>query len=151
MASQGESSSAEAKPPDDAWLDDVRRVAAFRAALRRLERRTERAARAVGATPRQYLLLLAVVGGASGPRRMTVNELATDLQLAQSTVTGLIDRAEQAGLVRRVAAAGDARFVHVVATDRGHEVLRSAMRELEVDREQVALAAAELRAQLAAD
>jgi DNA-binding MarR family transcriptional regulator len=131
------------------WFDEVGRVAAFRAALRRFERMTEQAARAVGVTPRQYFLLLAVVG--SGDRDgVAVGDLAEGLQLAQSTTSGLVDRAEAAGLVSRGSAAGDARFVRVSATKAGLEALRQAMSALDAEREAVADAAAELRQHLVA-
>jgi DNA-binding MarR family transcriptional regulator len=135
---------------DDEWLEEVRRVAAFRVALRRFERTTERAARLAGITPRQYLLLLAVVGAPARRAGATVTELAEALQIAQSTVTGLIDRAEAAGLVERTSTEGDARYVHVVATERGVAALRGTMTTLDADREAVAGAAEELRAHLAA-
>ena len=131
------------------WFDEVRRVAAFRAALRRFERMTEQAARAAGVTPRQYFLLLAVVG--SGDRDgVAVGDLAEGLQLAQSTTSGLVDRAEAAGLVSRGSADGDGRFVRVSATEAGLEALRQAMSALDAEREAVADAAAELRQHLVA-
>ena len=130
-------------------LDEVRRVAAFRAALRRFERMTEQAARAAGVTPRQYFLLLAVVGSGD-PDGVAVGDLAGDLQLAQSTTSGLVDRAEAAGLVSRGSAQGDARFVRVSATERGLGALRQAMTALDEERETVAEAAAELRLHLVA-
>ena len=130
-------------------LDEVRRVAAFRAALRRFERMTEQAARAADVTPRQYLLLLAVVGSGD-PDGVPVGDLAEGLQLAQSTTSGLVDRAEAAGLVSRSSAQRDARFVRVSATERGLEALRQVMTGLDEGREAVAEAAAELRGHLVA-
>lgn len=129
------------------WLDEVRRVAAFRVALRRFERMTERAARAAGLTPRQFLLLLAVVGSRS-PGGVGVGDLVEQLQLAQSTTSGLVDRAESAGLVSRASDSADARFVHVTATVRGLEALRQVVQALDEEREAVAGAAAELRSHL---
>jgi DNA-binding MarR family transcriptional regulator len=130
------------------WLDEVRRVAVFRAALRRLERTTEHGARAVGLTPRQYLLLLAVVGLPPEGGGVTLNEVAEHLQIAQSTATGLVDRAEASGLVERTRPDGDARYVNIVATALGREALRDAMQALEADRAAVAEAAAALRRSL---
>jgi len=129
------------------WFDEVRRVAAFRAALRRFERMTEQAARAANVTPRQYFLLLAVVGS-SDPGGVPIGELAEGLQLAQSTTSGLVDRAEAAGLVSRRSADGDARFVRVAATEAGLDALRQTMAALDEEREAVAGAASELRAHL---
>lgn len=46
-------------------------------------------------------------------------DLATALGLDRSTITGLVARAEQRGLMRRVAVPGDGRSVHVVLTSDG--------------------------------
>src|SRR5919204_3727685 len=77
------------------------RGAEFRAALRRFLRGSERAARASGLTPQRHLLLVMIKGAPDGSERSTVTELAERLQLAQSTVTELVGRAEEAGLVVR--------------------------------------------------
>jgi DNA-binding MarR family transcriptional regulator len=69
-------------------------VAEFRAELRQFLRRTERIARQSDLTPQRYLLLLMVKGAADGSERSTVTELAERMQLAQSTVTELVSRAE---------------------------------------------------------
>jgi len=128
--------------------DELQRVAAFRAALRRLERMTEQAARAAGVTPRQYFLLLAVAGEPEGRGQITIGGLGAQLQLAQSTVSGLVDRVEAAGLVRRRAAAGDSRVVHVSLTPAGRRVLQQTMRRLDAERHRVAEAAEALLAHI---
>src|ERR1700733_13035211 len=46
-------------------------------------------------------------------------ELSNFLGLEKSSVTGLIDRAERRGLVRRVANSQDGRGIHVQLTDEG--------------------------------
>ena len=80
---------------------DVVAVAEFRSALRQFLRRTERIARQSGLTPQRYLLLLMVKGAPDGGEQSTVTELAERLQLAQSTVTELVSRAEEIGLLAR--------------------------------------------------
>jgi DNA-binding MarR family transcriptional regulator len=92
---------------------DVVAVAEFRAALRQFLRRTERIARTSGLTPQRYLLLLMVKGAGDGSERSTVTELAERLQLAQSTVTELVSRAEEAGLLARVQSTTDARVAYL--------------------------------------
>ncbi len=87
-------------------VEDVVAVAEFRTALRRFARRSERVARQYGLTPQRYLLLLMIKGAADGKEQSTVTELADRLQLAQSTVTELVRRAEETGLVARDAVAG---------------------------------------------
>jgi DNA-binding MarR family transcriptional regulator len=127
--------------------DQVRRIAAFRRALRRFERTSERAARGAGVTPRQYLVLLAVAGRPEGRPAATIGDLAAELQLARNTVTGLVDRAEAAGLVRRHGpSAGDGRVVHVSLTGAGERALADVMRRLDADRAAVAEAVAALQA-----
>jgi DNA-binding MarR family transcriptional regulator len=86
-------------------------AAQFRAALRRFLRQSEDIARAAGLTPRQHLLLLQIAGSSAG--RTTVSELVEKLALTQSTVTELVQRAEQAGLVSRAGSAEDGRVVYL--------------------------------------
>ena len=77
------------------------RAAEFRAALRRFDRQSDRIARASGLTPRRYLILLLIKGAADRSERSTVTELAEGMSLAQSTVTELVGRAEEAGRAPR--------------------------------------------------
>jgi MarR family transcriptional regulator, lower aerobic nicotinate degradation pathway regulator len=56
-------------------------------------------------------------------RQPTMNELAGFLQLDKSSVTGLVDRAQERGLVRRVASTLDGRSVHVRITAAGRALL----------------------------
>jgi len=115
-------------------LDEYVRVAEFRAALRRFLRRTERIARDAGLTPQRYLLLLMIKGAADGSERSTVTTLADRLQLAQSTVTELVGRAEEAGLVSREPSRADGRVAHLGLTERGEELLAAAFTGLEAER-----------------
>jgi DNA-binding MarR family transcriptional regulator len=52
-------------------------------------------------------------------RTPTMNELATMLGLDKSSATGLVDRAERRGLVRRVPSSADRRVVLVELADAG--------------------------------
>ena len=115
-------------------LDEYVRVAEFRAALRRFLRRTERIARDAGLTPQRYLLLLMIKGAADGSERSTVTTLADRLQLAQSTVTELVGRAEEVGLVSREPSRADGRVAHLGLTERGEELLAAAFTGLEAER-----------------
>jgi DNA-binding MarR family transcriptional regulator len=54
---------------------------------------------------------------AFGPRGMA--ELAQCFGVEKATLTGLVDRAEQRGLVRRSPVPGDRRALHVTLTDTG--------------------------------
>lgn len=113
---------------------DVVAVAEFRAALRQFLRRTERIARKSGLTPQRYLLLLMVKGARDGSERSTVTELAERLQLAQSTVTELVSRAEETGLLAREQSATDARVAYLRLTDEGERRLMQAFTGLAAER-----------------
>ena len=117
--------------------DDYIRVAEFRSALRRFLRRAEKISRAAGLTPQRYLLLLMIRGAPDGSERSTVTELAQRLQLAQSTVTELVDRSAEAGLVRREPSGDDGRVAHVRLTEEGARRLAQAFSDLESEREQL--------------
>jgi DNA-binding MarR family transcriptional regulator len=109
-------------------------VAAFRVALRRFLHETERVARECNLTPRWYLLLLLIKGAPDLSERATVTDLSERLHLAQSTVTELVSRAEQAGLIRREASADDARVVYLSLTPAGEERFARAFRGLAAER-----------------
>ncbi|MGB8004044.1 MAG: MarR family transcriptional regulator [Gaiellaceae bacterium] len=115
----------------------VMRAAAFRAALRSFLRESEHIARKNGLTPQRYLLLLMIKGAPDGSERATVGELGERLQLAQSSVTELVQRAEEAGLVERAQSEDDARVAHLSLTDEGERRLRGAFTALELEREQL--------------
>jgi DNA-binding MarR family transcriptional regulator len=103
--------------------EEVARVAEFRAALRRFLRRAERNARGAGLTPQRYLLLLMIKGAPNRSQQSTVTELADRLQLAQSTVTELVRRAEETGLVERKRSDVDGRIAYLRLTSEGERRL----------------------------
>ena len=115
-------------------LADVVIVAEFRSALRKFMRRTELVADSCGLTPQRYLLLLMIKGAPDGSGRSTVTELAEHLQLAQSTVTELVKRAEESGLVRREGAEHDGRVARLQLTDEGERRLARVFRAHEDER-----------------
>jgi DNA-binding MarR family transcriptional regulator len=126
--------------------DAVMHVAAFRAALRSFMRESELVARASGLTPQRYLLLLMVKGAPDGSERATVTELVERLGLAQSTVTELVSRAEEIGLIARVPSEDDGRVAFVRLTAEGERRLSAAFTRLDVERERLREAFAELEA-----
>jgi DNA-binding MarR family transcriptional regulator len=117
---------------------DFERAAEFRASLRRFLRVSEDAARRQGLTPRRHLLLLMIKGAPDGSERSTVSELCERLQLAQSTVTELVQRAEEAGLVRRDQAENDGRVAHLTLTAEGDRRLIAIHEDLRPEREALA-------------
>jgi|SRR5579862_6833209 len=125
-------------------VDDAIAVAEFRAALRQFLRRTERIARKSGLTPQRYHLLLMIKGAADGSQQSTVTALAERLQLAQSTVTELVRRAEESGLVEREQSQTDARVAHLRLSAEGERRLRLAFTGLAAERANLRAAFAHL-------
>jgi DNA-binding MarR family transcriptional regulator len=115
-------------------VEEAIRVASFRVALRRFFRVTEIAARQTGLTPRQYLLLLLVKGAPDGSEQTTVGELCKRLHLAQSTVTELVSRADQAGLVSTTQSVNDGRVSEIRLTRKGARRLGDCFSRLEDER-----------------
>ena len=120
------------------------RVAEFRAALRVFLRKAEQNARKSGLTPQRYLLLLMIKGAPSGRETSTVTELAERLQLAQSTVTELVSRAEEIGLVAREQSDADGRVTNLRLTPEGERRLMLAFMTNEQEREELRAAIAHL-------
>ncbi len=109
-------------------------LAGLRSALRVFMRQTEQTARRSGLTPQRHLLLLMIKGAPDGSERSTVTELSERLQLAQSTVTELVRRAEDAGLIEREQSASDGRVVYLRLTKEGERRLERVDEKLTVER-----------------
>jgi DNA-binding MarR family transcriptional regulator len=101
---------------------DFEHLLAFRSSLRRFQRWSEDQARAAGLTHVQHQLLVAVKGH-PGPEPPTVGDLADHLLQRHNSTVELVDRAEAAGLVRRVADGRDARVVRIWLTPKGDRIL----------------------------
>ena len=122
----------------------VMHVAAFRAALRAFLRESELAAQASGLTPQRHLLLLMIKGAPDGSEEATVTDLVERLGVAQSTVTELVARAVEAGLIERTPSPDDARVAHLRLTADGERRLASSFTRLEVERQRLRDAFAKL-------
>jgi DNA-binding MarR family transcriptional regulator len=109
---------------DDAPLADAqyRELLEFRTALRRFLHWSAEQAADAGLTPQQHQLLLAIRGH-QGPEPATVGDVATHLLLRHHSTVELVDRAEQAGLVKRRVDGGDRRVIRLVLTARGQRIL----------------------------
>jgi DNA-binding MarR family transcriptional regulator len=118
-------------------VEDVMAVADFRAALRQFLRRSERIARQSGLTPQRHLLLMMIKGSPDAAEQSTVTELSDRLQLAQSTVTELVRRAEEAGLIEREQSQRDARVAHLRLSPEGERRLMLSFTDLSDEREQL--------------
>lgn len=93
-------------------------IADFRYQLRKFVRYSEELARDAGITPLQYLLLLQT-HGQPGRDWATITELAERLQAKHHGVVSLVDRCEQAGLIRRTPCPDDGRQVRIHVTPKG--------------------------------
>src|SRR5438105_1374286 len=130
--------------------ESAMRAAEFRAALRRFLRRSERIARSSGLTPQRYLLLLMIKGAPDHSEQSTVTELADRLQLAQSTVTELVRRAEEIGLVERERSPVDGRIAYLRLSAEGERRLASTFTSNDTERQTLLDAFESLRGRVTA-
>ena len=103
--------------------DDYARLLEFRTGLRRFLRWSEEQATAVGLSPAQHQLLLAIRGNRA-PGGPTIGDVAGALLVRHHSAVGLVDRAVAAGLVRRRLDTADQRVVRLSLTALGSRRLR---------------------------
>jgi len=101
---------------------DYARLAAFRHALRRFLRFSERAAAQIGLTSQHYQAML-VLRGCPEERRVSIAELAEQLLIKHNSAVELVDRLVAEKLVVRHVSLADRRKVELELTPRGREVL----------------------------
>jgi DNA-binding MarR family transcriptional regulator len=102
--------------------EDYENLLAFRVALRRFQHWSQTQARAVGLTPAQHQLLLAIKGH-RGQQSPVIGDLASYLLLRPNSTVELVDRAEAAGLVERWSDSADGRLTRVRLTADGERRL----------------------------
>lgn len=76
--------------------------------------------RQLGLTPSQFDVI-ATLGNTSG---MTMNILAEKTLVTKGTLTGIVDRLEEKGLVRRSVPEGDRRCFTIILTEAGQQVFQ---------------------------
>jgi DNA-binding MarR family transcriptional regulator len=101
-------------------IDTVAVADALRPVLLRVGRELRREARAVGVSPEQVGLLVAI----KYTPGIGVRELAARERISPPALTNHVNRLERAGLVARTPSAGDRRRVGLTLTDEGQRVLR---------------------------
>ncbi|HEY7052497.1 MAG TPA: MarR family transcriptional regulator [Mycobacterium sp.] len=106
--------------PDDVYA----RLLVLRSRLRRFERWSARQAQSAGLTPAQHQLLLAIRGHGDH-RGPTIGDVAEYLLLRHHSAGELVQRAETAGLVRRVGDDSDRRVTRLQLTTEGAARLES--------------------------
>jgi DNA-binding MarR family transcriptional regulator len=113
---------------------EYERAVELRHALNDFRRHSEDVTRKHGLTDQRYQLLLFIKAAGDDGDRPTVTELASVLQLAKSTVTQLVRRAEDLRLVRRELSDRDARVRYLRLTAEGERRLRAAVADLHDER-----------------
>ncbi|HZQ31050.1 MAG TPA: MarR family transcriptional regulator [Mycobacterium sp.] len=106
--------------PDDVYA----RLLVLRSRLRRFERWSAEQAQSAGLTPVQHQLLLAIRGHGDH-RGPTIGDVADYLLLRHHSAGELVQRAETAGLVRRVGDESDRRISRLQLTSDGAARLES--------------------------
>ena len=102
---------------------DYEILAAFRYALRRFFRFSEKAAGEAGLSIRQYQALL-TIRGFPGRDEATIGEIAEWLQIRHHSAVGLVNRLEAQGFVIRQKRVPDRREVYIRLTPKGNRVLK---------------------------
>ena len=101
---------------------DYRKLAAFRHALRGFVAFSTAEAQAVGLTPRQHQVLLAIRGwGEASPP--SIKALAEQLMIRHNSAVELMHRLEDAGFVQGIESAEDRRQVQLSLTPKGEAAL----------------------------
>ena len=113
---------------DDA---DYQTLLRLRTGLRGFLRWSERQADAVGLTPAQHQLLLAIKGH-DDPQGPTIGDVAAYLLLRHHSAVGLIDRAEKVGLLVRAQDQANHSRVRLQLTAKGAQQLE-ALSELHLE------------------
>lgn len=101
---------------------DYESLLQFRMAIRKYIHFVDEGARAVGITPQQHQLMLAVKGQ-KGKDWASVSEVAEALQLKHNSAVGLATRCQAAGLIEKEAFPGDHRIVRICLTEKGENIL----------------------------
>ncbi len=97
-------------------------LAAFRYSLRQFLHFSEEAAQSVGLTPQQHQALLAIKGF-PGRDKITITELANQMQIRHQSAVGLADRLMIQGFLVREQSLTDRRQVYVMLSPKGLAIL----------------------------
>ena len=97
-------------------------LAAFRYSLRQFLHFSEEAAQSVGLTPQQHQALLSIKGF-PGRDKITITELAEQIQIRHHSAVGLADRLMAQGYLVREQSLTDRRQVYVTLSPKGSAIL----------------------------
>jgi len=112
-------------------------AAVLRKVLRHFYNQSAVVVKDYGLTNERYELLLAIRAAGIADRRTTIPELAIELELALSSITQLVRRAHDAGLIDRQVCAQDARVRYLALTAAGEELVTAAAARLGPERERL--------------
>jgi DNA-binding MarR family transcriptional regulator len=101
---------------------DYERLAELRYGLRAFLHWSAEQARHAGITPTQHQLLLAIRASRT-PRGATISDIADVLLIRHHSAVGLVDRAQEAGLITRERDPDQQSVVHLRLTEQGESVL----------------------------
>lgn len=107
---------------------DYEQLSELRYALRGFLHWSAQQARRAGITPTQHQLLLAI-RSSRNPRGATISEVADVLLIRHHSAVGLVDRAQEAGLITRDRDPDQQSVVHLKLTEDGADTL-SALTEV---------------------
>lgn len=97
-------------------------LAAVRRLMHAADLRSRRLARETGLTAPQFAVLQAI----ADLGEVTTGRISTDVSLSQATVTLILDRLMERGLVERYRSPSDRRVVHARLTSAGRQALAAA-------------------------
>ncbi|MBN1336454.1 MAG: MarR family transcriptional regulator [Deltaproteobacteria bacterium] len=103
--------------PQSSSTADIEVLTALRRVLRAVSIHSRQMARSTGLTVPQVLCLRAL----SLEEPLTSAQLAQRLQVSPATLTGLVDRLVEGGLVRRRRGTHDRRQVHILLSEAGRQ------------------------------
>ena len=115
---------------DRAYLEQALDVARFRSALRHFDADTAKVVRRCRLTPQRYLLLLMIKGAPDGSESATITSMAERLAMPHNTLSDLVSRCVDAGLVEKAQDPSDRRSAVLSLTAEGEQRLRCAVVEL---------------------
>ena len=107
---------------DDAAAQSVQVLTALRRIMRATDLHSKRLTKHAGLTIPQVVVLQAI----RDLGEVTTGMLSVRVSLSQATVTSILDRLEERGLVERYRSTSDRRVVHARLTGQGRSVLRRA-------------------------
>ncbi|WP_425407298.1 MarR family winged helix-turn-helix transcriptional regulator [Hwanghaeella sp.] len=97
-------------------------LVALRRIIRAIDLQSKRIAKTSGLTTPQVMVLQSI----RDLGEVTTGRLSSDVSLSQATVTTILDRLEQRGLVERYRSDRDRRIVHTKLTEAGRKSLKKA-------------------------